>query len=139
MSYKSRLVGGVFLVRWTAPQAEDVEAITRELEHARARVGRQVDYIAVVPASSPPPDKTTRHAMVKVLERLESVCRKVHMVVEGEGFANSIRRSVLTGILLASRKAELVAIYSSIDQALVQIAEAEDRAFVRSQAVELCA
>ena len=56
--------------------------------------------------------------MTDILQAIETV----HFVMEGRGFAQSIKRSALSGVLLLGGKRGRVVVHSTVAEALRQIA-----------------
>ena len=137
MSYKAALIDNVYYVRWLEPDAQDPNRIFREVAQATKTLGGPVIYIGVSPAQSPAPDKETRQAMVRVFEHLNQHCTAMHLVFEAKGFKASIKRNVMTGILLASRKLQNVKVHRSEEEALAQLTDQVDVAGLTSRMAEL--
>lgn len=126
MSYKSALVDTVFFVRWQQPERADINRLLREVIQASKARGEPVFYLAVSPEDSPAPDKETRQQMVTVFETLSQHCRAIHLVYEARGFKASIKRNVMTGIVLASRSLRGVRVHKSVSEAFSELGNAVD-------------
>jgi len=137
MSYKAALIDNIYYVRWQEPERPDPNRIFREVSQASKSLGRPIIYIAVSPENSPAPDKETRQEMVRIFEHLSQHCTSVHLIYEARGFKASIKRNVMTGILLASKKFEKVKVHKSEEDALAGLAERVDLDRFRQRATEL--
>ena len=116
MSYNSVLVEEMYIVRWLEPNVDDIREIVKKVNELGRKTDNRLIYVAIAPDSSTPPDNETRDAMVKSMDDMIQVCSSLHLVVEGTGFRNSIKRSVLTGILLASGKSKNFYVHANFDE-----------------------
>jgi hypothetical protein len=137
MSYKAALIDNVYYVRWQEPEHRDPNRIFREVAQASRSLGQPVIYIAVSPEHSPAPDKETRQEMVRIFEQLSQLCLSVHLVYEAKGFKASIKRNVMTGILLASKKFEKVKVHKSEEEALASLEDRVDLPRFRQRVLSL--
>ena len=118
MSYRSVLIDRVYMVRWQVPQLADGKAVVENIISARKALDRPLLFIVIAPEDSAPPDDEMRKFMVSHIDQVLSCCEMVHFVMEGSGFKNSIKRSVLTNVLLLAGKRAKTKVHSSVDEAL---------------------
>lgn len=120
MSFKSALLGNVFLVQWDQVETGDASMITRALEDAVATAGADVIYIAVAARLSPP-DDNVRPEIVQGFKTVLRLASQVHLVIQQQGFMGAIHRTIAAGMLLATdRGGKKVAIHSTLEDALKQ-------------------
>ena len=99
MAYRSLLVDRVLTVAWRKPEHEDLVAIVGELRREHERRKRPLLYLSVIgPAALP--QGAVRDELVKFYEDVLSVCESMHIVIEGNEFQSSIKRSVIANVLL---------------------------------------
>jgi hypothetical protein len=118
MPFRSVLIHRIHLVRWSTPVLADAADIVKEIKGARAKVGRPLIGIAIVPTSVSPPEGEVRRAMIGGMNPLIESCESIHFVLEGSGFKNSILRSVVTNILLLAGKKGKVFVHGTLQEAL---------------------
>ena len=122
MPYTSQVMQGLFLVRWERPQAVDIPRMEQEVAQLVASSTRAVHGLSVVPADTTAPDEATRRAMGASLPRLLEHLTTMHVVIEGAGFAHSILRSAMTGIVLVGGKRGRVFVHSDLEAGLLKVA-----------------
>jgi hypothetical protein len=99
MAHLRLLIDRVLVSAWKTPEHDDVEAITADLEKARARLAKPLLYLSVIgPASIP--KGGIRDELVTFYQALLSHCESIHIVIEGNEFQQSIKRSVIANVLL---------------------------------------
>ncbi|MGD0526117.1 MAG: hypothetical protein ABSE49_13280 [Polyangiaceae bacterium] len=99
MPQRRMVVGRVLCVAWRAPESEDLVAVIDELRQARARLGRKLLYLSVIGPKSLPEGKV-RDALVGFYRDILANCDSMHVVLEGNEFELSIKRSVIANVLL---------------------------------------
>ncbi len=82
---------------------EDLEPVLDHLRRVRREVGPPVT-VCYVPADANAPAPEVAQAMSRRLHEMAALCVRVHQVFEGTGFFIGFKRSVLTGMILASNK-----------------------------------
>jgi hypothetical protein len=123
VSYVSSFVRPVFFVRWMAPTASELPAVTGEFLAARKSVGQPIVYVAIVPEDCASPDETTRRGMVRERDAVLPECVSMHIVMEGSGFKHAILRNAMAAMqLVAGRRDKKVQIARSLDEALAAAA-----------------
>src|SRR6266568_3054008 len=99
MAHRRLMVDRVLVSAWKTPEHDDVSAITREVEGVRARLDKPLLYLSVIgPSSLPKGD--IRDELVSFYQALLSNCESIHIVIEGTEFQQSIKRSVISSVLL---------------------------------------
>jgi len=99
MAYRSLLVDRVLTVAWRQPEQGDLVAIVDELRRERERLKRPLLYLSVIgPAALP--QGAVRDELVKFYEDVLGLCDSMHIVIEGNEFQSSIKRSVIANVLL---------------------------------------
>jgi hypothetical protein len=99
MAQRRILVGRVLCVAWQSPEQEDLLAIVDELRQHSARLNRKLLYLSVIGPKSLPQGKV-RDALVGFYRDILSFCDSMHIVLEGNEFELSIKRSVIANVLL---------------------------------------
>lgn len=121
MAYRSSSMRDVYVVVWDRPEQGDVQRVMFDVRVLRDKTKDPITYVAIVPVDGEPPEGEARSAMISSMRELIDLSETVHLVFEGEGFRQSIKRSVLAGILLASGKRGRVLVHATIDEALSAI------------------
>ncbi len=121
MTYRHALVGDTLLVMWQRPQPPDLLAIRFHLEAACKASGNLPHYIAVTPATAPDPGGDVRNEMISTMKVTISLCKSMHLVLEGSGLKFAARRSIAAGIFLAAG-GRTVHVHDQFDKALVRAA-----------------
>ena len=99
MAHKRLLVDRVLVVAWRMPEHEDVRDISRELNAQKARLKRNLLYLSVIGRNGIP-QGTVRDEIISFYHTVLSNCDSMHIVIEGSEFEQSIKRSVIAGVLL---------------------------------------
>jgi hypothetical protein len=99
MAHRRLLVGRVLAVAWRTAEHEDLVAIADELRQASERVGRKLLYLSVIGAKSLP-EGPVRDELVGFYRDILAMCDSMHVVLEGNEFELSIKRSVIANVLL---------------------------------------
>ena len=99
MAQRRILVGRVLCVAWQSPEQEDLLTVVSDLRQASARLNRKLLYLSVIGPKSLPQGKV-RDALVGFYRDILSYCDSMHIVLEGNEFELSIKRSVIANVLL---------------------------------------
>jgi hypothetical protein len=118
MSFEKFLHGRVFVIRWRKPEIADGMALLREVELAHQRAGTKVIYIAVAPSASPPPPEELRKVMAHHVQSMLVHCEVIHLVFEGVGFSQTLKRMALASIVLVSGMKGRMMVHDSLDKIL---------------------
>lgn len=134
MPYQSETLDRLYVVRWEDPVASDVARMEREVAQVARRASESLHGLSIVPARTSPPDEATRTAMGKSMPSLLDHLATMHVAIEGTGFAHTILRSAMTGIILVGGKRGRVFVHASVADAVGEIASvaAMDEARLRS-------
>lgn len=122
MSFRSAFIDCVHVVRWIAPLTSDVAPMVREVSAARLSFGRPIYGISIVPTDCKVPTDDARVAMGKAMGAILESLDTIHFVMEGTGFAHSVRRSALSGMLLLGGKRGRIIVHADLDAALKELA-----------------
>jgi hypothetical protein len=99
MAQRRLFVGRVLVVAWRAPENEDLVAVRDDLRVECRRLGKKLLYLSVIgPRALPQGD--VRDALVGFYRDVLSCCDSMHIVIEGNEFELSIKRSVIANVLL---------------------------------------
>jgi hypothetical protein len=93
------MVGRVLCVAWRSPEQEDLLAVIDDLRQAQARLNRKLLYLSVIGPKALPTGKV-RDALVGFYRDILGSCDSMHVVLEGNEFELSIKRSVIANVLL---------------------------------------
>jgi len=118
MSFDKFLHGRIFLIRWRTPQVADGMALLRDVETAHGRAGQKVIYIAVAPSASPPPPEDLRRIMAGHVDAMLHHCEIMHLVFEGVGFSQTMKRMALASIVLVSGMKGRMMVHDSLSKVI---------------------
>src|SRR5438132_1522036 len=118
MSYRSALVDRILLMRWDVAALSDVDALLSESKAAYRSLGKPLITIMIVPVDVPAPADDIRKAMGQSAAALLECTEIIHLVMEGTGFKNSIKRSVTTSVLALTGKRGKMVVHKDFDEAL---------------------
>jgi hypothetical protein len=112
------LVDRVLVVAWRMPEHDDVATICRELAEHKQRLGKNLLYLSVIGGHGIP-QGAVRDEIVGFYHTVLATCDSMHIVIEGSEFEQSIKRSVIAGVLLEVGGARgRVIVESSLDAVL---------------------
>lgn len=121
MGFTTCRAGRVFAVRWTNTTVEGVERVSAEAKRYQRSLGKELIYVSVTGEDCPPPSEEARNALVDGAKDLASVCERIFVVLEGQGFRGSVLRSVLASLMLLSRMRNTIQV-SSVEEVLSSLA-----------------
>jgi hypothetical protein len=104
-------------VAWRAPEHEDLIAVIDDLREANMRLGRKLLYLSVIGPKALP-QGTVRDELVGFYREILASCDSMHIVIEGNEFEMSIKRSVIANVLLVVQGRGRIFIENSLDRAL---------------------
>jgi len=116
MAFDSFLVGRVYVIRWISPTVSDGIKLLRGVEQAHARVGDKLIYIAIAPRDSPPPPEQLRKVMASSVTAMLEHCEVMHLLFEGDGFSQTLKRMALASIVLVSGMRGRMMVHGSLEQ-----------------------
>jgi hypothetical protein len=99
MACRRLLVDRVLVAAWRMPEVEDLESVTDQLYDASTRQHRKLLYLSVIGPKALP-QGPVRDALVDFYRNVLSFCDSMHVVIEGNEFEMSIKRSVIANVLL---------------------------------------
>src|SRR5580704_5188922 len=114
MAQRRLLVGRVLAVAWRSPEQEDLVAVVDDLRRESTRLGRKLLYLSVIGPKSLP-QGAVRDALVGFYRDILSCCESMHVVIEGNEFEMSIKRSVIANVLLVVQARGRVFIENSLE------------------------
>jgi hypothetical protein len=119
--------GSLVFVRWGKPTMHDLEPVLEHLRRVRRESGPAI-AVLFVPEDAAAPEPEVAREMARRFPDLMAECSRVHQVFEGSGFFIGFKRSVLTGMLLASNKLNppskrlVVSIHATVDEVAATLA-----------------
>jgi hypothetical protein len=119
MSYKSLSIDGLYVLRWQQPDVPDVAAYANEIAAARARQGKLLVGMFIMPPESTAPTEPFRKEQARRLPEIMGNLVFAVTVFEGTGFMAAMRRSALVAILMLSPKRFPVYVRATVRDALV--------------------
>lgn len=125
MACRRLLVDRVLVAAWRMPEVEDLESVTNQLYDASTRQHRKLLYLSVIGPKALP-QGPVRDALVDFYRNVLSFCDSMHVVIEGNEFEMSIKRSVIANVLLVVQGRGRIFIENSLERA-VAVAPVEVR------------
>jgi len=116
MACRRLLVDRVLVVAWRQPELEDLESVKDQLYDASTRQGRKLLYLSVIGPKALPVGPV-REALVDFYRQVLSFCDSMHVVIEGNEFETSIKRSVIANVLLVVQGRGRIFIENSLERA----------------------
>jgi hypothetical protein len=123
--YVTGVFEGVFAVRWRTFTLPALAELRRDIAQARLIVGRRLVYLCLIPSSPhdfPESERQVLGAFVRDL--LVQDCESIHHVLDGVGFAASVRRSIVTALAVTSARPDAFHTYPSLEAAMTAIGAA---------------
>lgn len=114
MAHRKLLAGRVLAVAWRAPDHEDLVQIIDELRQAERTLGRRLLYLSVIGPRALP-QGGVRDELVGFYRDVLTHCDSMHVVIEGNEFELSIKRSVIANVLLVVQARGRVFIENSLE------------------------
>lgn len=108
--------GNVLFVLWGRPGYADIPLILQAADTLSGETERPFVLIARVPADAPPPDADVQSALNQRMGRLLRHCTAFHTLLEGSGFFNVVKRSVLSAIFMASGRRKTFFVHGSVTE-----------------------
>jgi hypothetical protein len=99
MAHRRLLVDRVLVVAWRTPEHDDLIEVIDELRKANQRVGRRPLYLSVIGPSALPQGHV-REELVAFYRDVLAHCDSMHVVIEGNEFEMSVKRSVIANVML---------------------------------------
>ncbi len=112
-------VSGLFAVRWLeAMEIDELVEIEQDLSAYMASQSAPVVYASITDRSVKPPSEVVRKHMVAMAEKLVPDLGGFYVVIESGGFAGSVQRSALAGMLLLTKLRSRIHVVASADDVL---------------------
>lgn len=118
MAQRSTHIQNLFVVLWGMPEPTDRARIERLIPELRARAGKPLEYIALMPADAPTLGEAERKLLIELTEAVLPHCRQLTIVIEARGFRGAILRSTMTALTLLTRWHDTLRVVDSIEAAL---------------------
>lgn len=115
MAHRSLLVARVLAVAWRAPEHDDLVTVVDTLRQGSARLGRRLLYLSVIGPRALP-QGTVRDELVGFYRDVLAYCDSMHVVIEGNEFEMSIKRSVIANVLLVVQGRGRIFIENSLER-----------------------
>jgi hypothetical protein len=120
VTQRSTHIHNLFVVRWGTPELADCVRIARLIPELRARAGKPLDYIAVIPADLPTLGESERSLLIELIETVVPHCRRLTIVIEARGIRGALLQVALSVLM---RRHDALRTVDSLDAALEQSAE----------------
>lgn len=102
MTYQRFHEGQLFIVRWRHPTVTASEQLGDEMERYHEQLGEPLLMGVVIGAECVAPDAATREALLRGHDRVYDFCSTIRMVFIGGSLRQTMMRSVVTGITIAT-------------------------------------
>lgn len=94
--------GQLFVVRWRQPTVESERQLGDEVEQRHEQLGEPLLMGVIIGPDCVAPDAATREALLRGHDRVYDFCSSVRMVFIGGTLRQTVMRSVVTGITIAT-------------------------------------
>lgn len=112
--------GGVFVL-WGVPAAEDMDRIASEVHQAATANQGKALFVARVPEGAPPPGPAARARMNDLMPGVVPVLSTYHVIMEGSGFAASLKRATLTSLLQPFWRRRMIFVHREYSEILADV------------------
>jgi len=102
VNYQRYHDGQLFMVRWRHPTVEASDQLGAEMEQYHERLGEPLFMGVIVGPDCVAPDPQAREALLRGHDRIYDCCLCIRMVFLGATLRQSLMRSVVTGITIAT-------------------------------------
>jgi hypothetical protein len=115
VAQRSLIIDRVLAVAWRAPEHDDLIEVIDILHRESESMGRKLLYLSVIgPRALPQGD--VRDELVGFYRDVLMYCDSMHVVIEGNEFEISIKRSVIANVLLVVQGRGRIFIENSLDR-----------------------
>jgi hypothetical protein len=114
MAHRRLLVDRVLAVAWRQPEHEDLVEVIDELRRTQLRLDRRLLYLSVIGPKALP-QGSVRDELVGFYKDILTYCDSMHVVIEGNEFEMSIKRSVIANVLLVVHARGRVVIENTLE------------------------
>jgi hypothetical protein len=115
VAQRSLLVDRVLAVAWRAPEHDDLIEVVDALRRESEAQGRRLLYLSVIGPRALPKGNV-RDELVGFYRDVLTYCDSMHVVIEGNEFEQSIKRSVIANVLLVVHGRGRIFIENSLDR-----------------------
>jgi hypothetical protein len=117
MAHRRLLVDRVLVTAWRTPEVDDTRIIAAELTEGHARLGRPLLYLSLIGLDSLPRGEV-RDDVVELYQGMLAHAESMHIVIEGAGFQQSFKKSVIANVLLVVPASGRVFIENSLQEVI---------------------
>ena len=118
MAIETTTADNFFVVRWGDPDPEDFARIFTEVTDLRAKTGKDVLYLGIMPEDMPKVDPQSSKRLMQLVQDVLPLCSMVCVAMEMRGFRNAIIRSAMTTVTLITRRYDKLKFVESTEAAL---------------------
>jgi hypothetical protein len=115
VAQRSLIVDRVLAVAWRAPEHDDLIEVIDVLRRESESMGRRLLYLSVIGPRALP-QGNVRDELVGFYRDVLAYCDSMHVVIEGNEFEQSIKRSVIANVLLVTHGRGRIFIENSLDR-----------------------
>src|SRR5689334_9069163 len=90
--------GAVFVLWGKVTTNQDLDRVLDRLRLVCETTGHPVVYVTRVPPDAQPPEADVRAHLDAIMPEVVAQCSSYHVVLEGSGFINAMKRAVLAGL-----------------------------------------
>jgi hypothetical protein len=115
VAQRGLIVDRVLVVAWRAPEHDDLIEVVDILHRESESMGRKLLYLSVIGPRALP-QGSVRDELVGFYRDVLMYCDSMHVVIEGNEFEQSIKRSVIANVLLVVQGRGRIFIENSLDR-----------------------
>ena len=116
--FAAKLVGRLLTIQFRrALTLESLERCIRCIATSRATCGKRLCFVAVIPEGLPPLPTPIRRAVTSATPAMLEDCESVDIVLMGGGLMHGLTRTVMRGMIVASRSRDRIFLHDSLDSA----------------------
>ena len=115
VAQRSLLIDRVLAVAWRAPEHDDLIEVVDVLRRESEAMGKRMLYLSVIGPRALP-QGNVRDELVGFYRDVLTYCDSMHVVIEGNEFEQSIKRSVIANVLLVVHGRGRIFIENSLDR-----------------------
>jgi hypothetical protein len=117
MAQRRLLVDRVMAVAWRAPEHADLVDVLDDMRRGQAQLGRPLLYLSVIGPRALP-QGSVRDELVGFYRDVLAYCDAMFVVIEGDAFELSIKRSVIANVMLAVQARGRIFIENSLERVI---------------------
>lgn len=117
--------GAVFVVWGKVTTKQDLDRVFDRIKLIHNTTGEKVLYVTRVPVDAQPPDAETRAYLDELMPAGIAMCSSYHVVLEGTGFVNGMKRAVLAGLFQMSWRRGMFFVHSVPKQLIFKLERGE--------------